>query len=283
MLKIATAGIPLSAPDRSVIGGLEYLAELGLDGMELEFVRGVYLKPKMAEKVRYTAEKLGLTLTVHAPYWINFASLSEEKRINSRKYLFDSAYIGYLAGATSVVFHPAWYQGRSSEEVLNIVWHELEIVLEDLDKEGIYIDIRPELMGKTSQFGSLDELIKLYKLSDGRLKPCIDFAHLQARTIGKINGYKDWDYVLSKLEKTMGKDILKDMHIHFSGIEFGDKGEKRHLPFADATIDVDGWLSLMVDREIEGVVVIESPILEEDAMMIKSRYVVLERGISTWR
>ncbi|NOZ91790.1 MAG: TIM barrel protein [Dictyoglomi bacterium] len=283
MLKISTAGIPLSAPDRSVIGGLEYLASLGLDGMELEFVRGVYLKPAMAEKVRYTAEKLGLTLTVHAPYWINFASLDEEKRIRSRKYLFNSAYIGYLAGATSVVFHPAWYQGRPSDEVLDIVWHELEMVLEDLDREGIHIDIRPELMGKTSQFGSLDELIKLYKMSGGRLKPCIDFAHLQARTIGKVNGYNDWDYVLTKLEKTMGPEILKDMHIHFSGIEFGAKGEIRHLPFAEATIDVDGWLSLMVDREIEGVVVVESPILEDDAMMLKNRYVVLERGISTWR
>lgn len=283
MLKIGTAGIPLSAPDRSVIGGIEYLAQIGLDSMELEFVRGVYLKPNMAEKVRYTAEKLGVTLTVHAPYWINFASPDEEKRIRSRRYLFQSAYIGYLAGAVSVVFHPAWYQGRSSEEVLDIIWNELMIVLEDLDRNGIHIDIRPELMGKLSQFGSLDELIKLYKKSGGRLKPCIDFAHLQARTIGKVNGYKMWDYVLTKLEKEIGREFLQDMHIHFSGIEFGQKGEIRHLPFAEATIDVDGWLSLMVDRGIEGVVVVESPILEEDAKVLKSRYVVLERGISTWR
>ncbi len=283
MLKISVAGIPLSAPDRSVIGGLQYIADIGLDGMELEFVRGVYLKPQAAEKVRYVAERLGLVLTVHAPYWINFASLEEEKRIKSRKYLYDSAYIGYLAGATSVVFHPAWYQGRSSEEVLNIVWQELQIVLEMLDRDGIHIDIRPELMGKLSQFGSVDELIKLYKLSGGKLKPCIDFAHLQARSIGKINGYNDWDYLLTKLEKAMGPEILKDMHIHFSGIEFGQKGEIRHLPFADATIDMDGWLSLMVDRSVEGVVVVESPILEEDALLVKNRYVVLERGISTWR
>ncbi len=283
LLKIGTAGIPITAPDRSVIGGIQYLAELGLDAMELEFVRGVYLKPRAAERVRVIAERLGITLTVHAPYWINFASLDEEKRVRSRKYLLDSIRMGYIAGATSVVFHPAWYQGRDPAEVFDLVWEELQRVLEEADREGLHIDIRPELMGKLSQFGSLDEILRLYRLSGGRLKPCIDFAHLQARTLGKFAGYKNWDWLLTRLEMVMGEDALSDMHIHISGIEWGPKGEVRHLPFDEGSLDIGEWLQVMIDRNVSGVVIVESPILERDAVKLKHQYAILDRGISTWR
>jgi len=210
-LLFGPAGIPLSTKKKTPEEGVRECARLGLDCMELEFVYGVRMSEEGARRVREAKEESGIRLTAHGPYYINLASQEKDKLEASR--------------AESITFHPAFIQKRPREEVLKIVAGELKAILEILKKEKVKVAVRPELTGKPSQLGSLEELVELGRMVKGIL-PCIDFAHLYAREAGRYNSYQDFCRVLDILVKGFGKKILKNMHIHISGIEYTEKGEK---------------------------------------------------------
>lgn len=267
-LLFGTAGTPSSSKGTDSISGITRVHELGLGCMELEFVRGVRMGEKTALAVRDVARKLGIMLSVHAPYYINL-NAEGEKLYASRERILNSARIGYLAGAKSVVIHAAFYQGKPKQEVYYRVRDRLAEMCEELRGEGVDMTIRVETMGRHSQFGSLEDVLEITEV-EGVL-PCIDFSHLHALN-GRNNSEEEFAQILVKVEDKLGKIGLDNMHMHVSGIEYSDKGEKNHLVFEESDFNYHALAKVLSDFNIRGMVVSESPNLEIDALAIKRKY-----------
>ena len=266
-LLFGTAGVPFSAENDSTLAGIERVKALGLDCQEIEFVQGVKMGLDMARAVKAKAEALGIRLSVHAPYHINLNSEDPGKRLASQERLLKTARVGDACGATSAVFHAAFYGKDSAERTYEAVRGELKTLLSILRNERLKIVLRVETMGKRSQFGSLDEVLSLCR-DLGGLQPCLDFSHLHARE-GKVNSYGEFERVLAKVARKLGPRALKNVHIHIAGIHYGDKGEIKHLNLGETEFRYDEWLQALRDMGVEGTVICESPNLEEDALMLK--------------
>ncbi len=271
-LHFGTAGIPNSTPRKSTVNGIKRIKELGLDAMEIEFVRGIRMSETRAREVREVAESLGVVLTVHAPYYINLNSSDESKRRASIERILESARIGYKANAWSVVFHSGYYGDKPSEAAYQRVKDALLLIVRTLKDENIDIWIRPEVMGALSEIGSLEEVVKLAEEIGENVLPCIDFAHIHARTIGRYNSYEEFREILEIIERRLGKEALKNMHIHVSGIEYGPRGEVRHLNLLETPFRYRDLMKVLKEFNVRGVVISESPNLEEDAILMKKTY-----------
>lgn len=275
-LRIGTAGIPASTKPKSSPNAIKRLAELGLRHMEIEFVRGVNMREKTAWEIRELAEEHDISLTVHAPYYVNLNSAEPEKIEASKTRIIQAAQVGAWAGAKSVTFHAAYYHQDEPEEVYGRVKRHMEEMLEILDKEGIAIRLSPETTGGSSQFGTLEELVRLGVDVPG-VYPCVDFSHLFARSIGEFNTYEHFARALKLIQDNLGERALKEQHIHLSGIEYGPKGEKQHLPLVETELNYLGILQALVDFEVAGWLTCESPILEEDALILQDTYEQLNK------
>jgi len=270
-LNFGTAGIPITTEIRTTENGIRRVAELGLDAMELEFVRNINISAKKAPEIKKVAKECNVLLTCHAPYFINLNAKEKAKLEASKERIFTSAKIAYLCGAYSVCFHPGFYMKESSQTVFKKIKTALEDVVKRLMDNSIEIWVRPELTGKPTQFGDLDEIIKLSQEIDYVL-PCIDFAHLHARYFGKYNSYEDWASVLEKIENTLGKEAIENMHIHISGINYTAKGERNHLNLEESDLNYMDLLKALKDFKVKGVVISESPNIEGDAILMKKIY-----------
>lgn len=195
--------------------GLKEIAEFGLGALEVEFTYGVRMKDSEAEKIAELAKKLKISLSIHAPYYINLASKEKAKIDASKKRILDSCRKGHILKAKKIVFHAGFYQGRDPENIYGMIKEQVLDLQKTIKKNKWKVRLAPETTGKRSQFGSLDELLRLKK--DTGCSICIDFSHLLARD-NKI----DYDKVFKRLKK------FKNIHCHFSGIEYTEKGEKRH-------------------------------------------------------
>jgi len=271
MIKFGTAGIPLSAKADTTEAGIVRLKELGLEAMEVEFVRGVHMREEKALLVRAVAEQENIVLTCHAPYYINLNSPEQEKVTASRLRIVQTARVAKLMGASSIVFHAAFYSGGSKSEVLKRVIKELTEIREELAKEDNDVILRPETTGKPTQFGNLAEIIVLSQEVPGVL-PCIDFGHLHARDNGAINSYDEFCTVLEQAAEGLGERWTKNAHFHISGIEYGLKGEKKHLVLKDADLKYEDLINALINSDVKGTVICESPNLEEDAMLLQNTY-----------
>ena len=269
-LLFGTAGPPFSAQPRSTLGGIERVAELGLGCMEIEFVQRVQMSEATAHAVAEAAAKTGTRLTVHAPYYINLNAREPEKVTASQGRLLKAARVGSVCGASSVAFHPAFYMGDPPEQVYETVKRHLAAVLEELDAEDNRIQIRPEVMGKPSQFGDLEEILGLSAEMD-RVAPCVDFAHWHARS-GRHNSYREFGAVLSRIEERLGRAALDDMHIHVAGIAYGEKGERKHLDLEESDLEYAELMKALRDHDVKGVVICESPNREADALLLQETY-----------
>ncbi len=270
-LLFGTGGTPHSAkPPGTSIDGIRRIAELGLGCMELEFVQGVKMGEDGARLVADVAAREGVKLSAHAPYYINFNAHEPEKIRTSQQRLLQTARIAFLCGAKSVVFHTAFYLGDPPEKAYNTVKKHLAEVMHQLKQENIQISIRPEVMGKQSQFGTVEEVVSLCTELEG-LAPCIDFAHWHAWT-GASNSYQEFISILGQVEKRLGRAALDDMHIHISGISYGAKGEIKHLNLKDSDFQYVELIKALRDCEVKGLVICESPNLEEDALLLQETY-----------
>ncbi len=269
-LLFGTAGVPHSASDTSTLAALDRLHALGLDGLEIEFVWGVKMGLDTAAKVRARAAALGLRLSVHAPYYINFNSEDRGIRLQSQERLLGAARIGAACGAGSVVFHAGFYGKDTPEKAYATIRSGLGTVMAIVRTERLPIRVRVETMGKRSQFGSLDEVLLLCREIEG-LRPCLDFSHIHARE-GRVNSYAEFHRVLSKVGKKLGAGALKDAHIHIAGIHYNQTGEVKHLDLDESDFRYDEWVQALRDLGVEGLVISESPNLETDALMLKNLY-----------
>ena len=267
--RFGTVGSPLSTPKKpgGSVGAILRLNELGLNALELGWVRAVRVTEETCAAIRTCAMDSDVAISVHAPYFINLNATPEEW-VNSRKRLMDAALYGNLAGATDIIFHPGSYFGNPPSEVVDIAVRRLQGCIEELKSEGNPVTLRPETMGKSAMLGSLEDTLQMAKSLPG-IVPCIDFAHLHARPgDGSINTYDEFSHILELYGKMLGEQSLTHLHIHLSGIKYGDKGEREHLPLKESDLNIDGLFRALAAFKCQGRILCESPIMEDDAVYL---------------
>lgn len=269
-LLFGTAGIPDSTPSSSSISAIEQVQELGLDCLEIEFVRGVKIGSDTAQKIKEKAATYNISLSVHAPYYVNLNSPEQGKRLQSQDQLLRSVRTAEICGATSVVFHGGYYGTSNPEQTYEVIKKELKEVFSILRSERNSVNLSLETMGKKSQFGSLEEVLSICQEIEG-LQPCLDFSHIYARE-GRANTYLDFHRILKKVEKRLGECYLKNIHIHISGVDYNQKGEVKHLNLVESDFHYDEWVQALKDLEVGGRIICESPDREGDALMLKKLY-----------
>lgn len=249
VIKFGPGGL---GPVKDAVRNLEMFHELGLRACEVEFTYGPYIKNKEdAVEIGEKAKELGIVLSIHAPYFVNLNSKEEEKVEASKKRILKCCEIGSWMGVRRVVFHPAFYSGMKSGDVVEKVSLEIREIMDVCKKEGWDVEICPELMGKVNVFGSIDEVREVVARTGCGV--CIDVAHVLAR-YGR--------YEFSKIEKAFG---AKKWHVHFSGMEYGEKGERKHLDTS-----VEDWgkvLKWLAKLEKEVVLICEAPDPVGDAVV----------------
>ena len=268
--RFGTVGSPLATPKKpgGSVGGVMYSAELGLAALELGWVQSVRVSEQTCLDIRSASEEKDVLISVHAPYFINL-NADEEEWPKSRKRLMDAAYYGNLAGASDIIFHPGSYFGKEPQEVLPLAIERLGGCVAELRQAGNPVLLRPETMGKSAMLGSLEDTLAMSKALAGVL-PCLDFAHLHARNgDGTLNSYAEWLNVMEANRKALGEPALQNLHIHLSGIAYGEKGEKNHLPIAEADLDIPALFQVLYDLGCAGRILCESPVMEEDALKMK--------------
>lgn len=266
-----TVGAPLSTPKKpgGTLGAIQQAAALGLSALELGWVRSIRISEEACRMIKQAAVENRISLSVHASYFINLNADSEEWP-KSRQRLMDAAYYGYLAGATDIIFHPGSYFGQPKEDVLKRALDRLAGCVEELSRKNISVTLRPETMGKSALIGSLEDVLLMSRQVPGIL-PCLDFAHLHARTgDGSVNTYQEWIDVLDGYANFIGAHSLSFLHIHLSGIAYSAKGERNHLPLDDSDLNLRDLFRALRDRNCGGRILCESPIMEEDALKMKS-------------
>ena len=275
-LIFGTGGVPHSSKTNSTIDGIRRVAELGLGCMELEFVQGVRMGEAGASLVAEIAAREGVKLSAHAPYFINLNAHEPEKIRASQDRILQTARIASICRAESIVLHTAFYLGDPPEETYSNVKKHLAEVVHQLKRETNRVWIRQEVMGKPSQFGTIEEICNLSIELEG-VAPCIDFAHWHART-GAFNSYPEFASILQEVEERLGRVALDNMHIHASGIAYGKKGETKHLNLKESDFQYAELLQALKDYDAKGMVICESPNLEEDALLLQETYNLLKTG-----
>lgn len=269
-LLFGTGGTPRSSKIQSTEGGIQRIAELGLGCMEMEFVHGVQMGEVKAREVAEAAEKYHVKLSVHAPYYINLNAREPEKVRASQGRILQSARIGAVCGARSIVVHAAFFLGDTPEAAYPKIKQNMNEALDMLRHEGIAVTVRPEVMGKGTQFGTVEEVVRLCSELEGTA-PCIDFAHRHAAT-GAFNSYPEFVSILEQVETGLGRAALDDMHIHCSGIKYGLKGELKHLDLEESDLNYKDLMKALKDFNVSGLLICESPNLETDALLMQGYY-----------
>lgn len=270
-LNFLTAGMPHRTGDKGYARAFELLKEFDLDGMELEFVYGVRMSEATQKLVKETASRQNMVLSAHGPYYINLNAKEQEKIDASIIRILETARMAQNVDAFSITYHAAFYLGADKETVFKQVEKNTAIICETLEKEGIKVWIRPETTGKKSQWGDLDEIIKLSK-NFKQVLPCIDFSHLHARENGKFNTYDEFSLILEKIGTEIGAYALENFHGHMAGIAYGVKGEKNHLIFDESDMNYKDVIRALKNFGVKGALVCESPNIEDDAMLLKHYY-----------
>jgi deoxyribonuclease IV len=237
-------------PAKEATGNLVDFSKKGINACEVEFVYSVYLKEEEAKKIGKVAKDLGIVLSIHAPYYINLNSGEDEKIESSKTRIIKCCEIGHHLGARKIVFHSGFFGKKSYEESYERIKNAI-IEIQEVVKENKWdVELCPETMGKVNVFGSIEDIKKLSE--DTGCSFCIDFAHILAR-------YKE-----DRFEEVTKAFPQKSWHCHFSGIEYGDKGEKRHLVTEEKDLK-DLLLKLRnLDKDI--VIINESPECVKDSV-----------------
>lgn len=238
----------------------EYVSQIGLTAFEYQCGHGVRLAAETAQLLCESGKQHNVMFSLHAPYYISMSSLVEETRLNSLRYILQSAQAVRMLGGTRVIFHCGGAGKQNREQAMGKAKDTLQRAQALLDEQG-YGDIVlcPETMGKVNQLGSLAEVLELCQL-DKRLTPCIDFGHLNARSQGGLKTKADFAAVLDSIAQALPDERATSFHVHFSKIEYAAGGEKRHLTFEDTVFgpDYQPFIELVYQRGLRPVIISES-------------------------
>jgi len=229
----------------------------GLDALEIEFTYGVWMTNEDAKAIHELNKKLNLHLSIHAPYYINLNSTDKNKIESSKKRILKCCEIGNIMGANCIVFHPGYYGKSTHEEAYQTIKKAILEMQKTIEKNKWNTILCPETTGKVSQFGDLDDLLRMMKETGCSI--CIDFAHLKARYQGKMS----YEEMAEKIKKAK----LKHVHCHFSGIEWTEKGERRHLLTPES--EIKDLFKALKKYKIDCTILNESPSPLEDAIKMK--------------
>jgi len=264
-MRFGPAGYPSAG--KTPEGSLRYTKELGLDALEVEFVRGARISSERAKAVGEEAKKLDIRLSCHAPYFISFNSETQETREKSVQWVMDTVHAAHDLGAYIIVIHAASY-GKSPGTAMDSVIHGLNICKEMMDDEGIKdVILGVETMGKKGQFGTLAEISKVMDSVDG-VRPVLDVAHVHARGVGMLKTKSDMQTLIDEFFPLCGEIA----HFHISCIKYGEKGEISHLPLSEKDPDMQYLAEVLSDVERDCTFICESPLIEKDAVVFRDMF-----------
>ena len=271
---------------KSSLAAPGWIADFGLDCYEYQCGKGVHVGEEAARKIGENARAEGITLSLHAPYFINLANPDPDALQKTIGYITAGCQVADWMGAARVVIHSGALMKRPRREALDIAKRSLVEVIAACDRQGFrHITLCPETMGKINQLGDLDEVLELCTL-DGRLAPCIDFGHLYARSLGADDGQEAFCRMLDRVEEVLGRERARTFHSHFSHIQFTPKGgEKCHRTFEDDDGYGPDWMPLAAEIARRGwspTFICESAGTQaEDASAMKRIYEVFLRERSS--
>lgn len=264
MLFFGPAGVPPSA--KSTEEGVRLVSGLGLNALEVEFVRGVRMREEEARRVGRTAAELGVRLSAHAPYYVNLNSRDAGTIKRSKEHILLTMRIASAMGARIVVVHAGFYSDMPSEAATEMVAQgvaELRERADDAGCSGVVLGL--ETMGRKASWGTFSEIRSVCSRVEN-VQPVVDFAHLHARGRGSLRTAGDFGKVMAEFERFKAPFL----HAHFTGIEWGPSGEKRHLEVSAASPDFRLLAPLLLEKSYDIALVCESPLMEKDALLMKS-------------
>ncbi len=260
------------AGHKSTLEAPAFIKEIGLDAYEYEAGNGLAASAAMLSAIGNEARKNGVKMSFHTPYFISLSGLVEEKRLNSIRYIRESLDAAALLGADTIVVHSGSAAKISRDEAMRLAADTLVRTLSDVDTHGVKIGL--ETMGKINQLGTLDEVLELCRI-DRAFVPVVDFGHLNARDLGGVFKTAD-DYlrVFDKIGNALGDEVAKNLHCHFSKIEWTGGGEKRHLTFADETYgpDFEPLIDVIVKERLTPTIICESAGTQSDDALAMKKY-----------
>ena len=273
-ISFGTVGAPQTTPTSGTPAAIAHTRQLGLHHLEIAWVQSVRVSDETCAQIKAAAETNDISLSIHAPYYINLNSQTAELMAKSDERLLTAARKGFLAGAYDIVFHPGSYHNQPPEQVYERAKEKLIELTGILRAEGVAVTLRPETMGKGAMFGNLDEVLQLSRDVPG-VAPCIDWAHLHARAgDGSFNSYDEFAAALARARDLLGTEGLHNLHCHLSGIAYTAKGEKEHLPLNEADMRYRELLQAFVDFDVRGSCAVEAPepFHTADALTIQATY-----------
>lgn len=266
-LLFGISGLPIYSGLKKInyASGIGYLKKIGLDAMELLFVKNVNVTDKNKDNILKAKLENEFYLSAHGSHYINLNADEQEKQEQSLERIIKAVDGLLKVGGKSLVFHPGFYLKDTKEETYNTIKENLL----KLPYKGI--DFRLETTGKGTQFGTLEELISLCK-EVKTCKLCIDFSHIHARGNGCLKGYDGFAGILQKVQEHLGSRALEDMHIHMGGIRYNEKGERNHIPILESDFNYIECLAAIRDFKVKGCIIAEGPLVEKDALLLKNAY-----------
>ncbi len=266
-LLFGISGLPIGCKEKKVNYAIAigYLKSIGLDAMELLFVRNVNVTDTNKHAILKAKSENDFYLSAHGSHYINLNADEPVKQEKSLERIAAAREGLAKVKGRSLIFHPGFYLKDTKEEAYNTIKENLQKLTPG------DIDYRLETTGKGTQFGTIEELVSLCREVES-CKLCIDFSHIHARQNGSLKGYGDFAEILRYVEDNLGKSSLDDLHIHMGGIAYNEKGEKRHLPLADSDFNYTECLRAIKDFKVKGCIIAEGPLLEGDALLLKNTY-----------
>jgi len=270
-VKFGPSGVPIQCKSSSTIDGIKCCSELGLDAMELQFGMGVRMKKEKAEEIFKVSKKYNISLSCHAPYFVNLCSPIKSKVGLSKANLISATNILSIAGGTVAVFHPGFYQEQSPSEAYQAAKKNLKDLKKRLDEKQIKALLGVETVGKKTAFGGLTEVLQLSKELPF-IKPVLDLAHIHAREDHTLKSKEDYEDLFKIVEKSL-PDYLDNFHFHFSEINYTDKGERNHFPLGtNNTPPYKPLMKVLKENGYSGTIICETPKLDIDAITMRDYY-----------
>ncbi|HOD92520.1 MAG TPA: TIM barrel protein [Clostridia bacterium] len=275
MIRFGPAGNETSFYDqgyKNTFEAMEWLNNMGLNAYEYQCGRGVNIKEESAKKIGEYADRFGIAMSLHAPYFINMATTEVDKIESSLIHMRNSYTAAKQMKASRVCVHPGSFKGDTRENAIIRAHHFLKNFLDDINDESVIFC--PEVMGKINQLGNLEEIIYLCA-HDERILPTVDFGHLNARTHGSLRTAEDYEQVVLKMIDGIGMERTRIMHMHFSQIEYTEGGEKKHLTFEDTQYGpfFKDFIPVLYKYDLKPVVICESDDrMATDSLKSKTMY-----------
>ena len=266
-LLFGISGLPLGTGTYkfNYASGIDYAKSIGLDAMELLFVRNVNVTDNNKDIILESKLRNDFYLSAHGSHYINLNAKESDKQVQSVARIIKAAEGLSKVGGRSLIFHLGFYLGDSKENAYNRIKGNL------LRLPYTGVDYRLETTGKETQFGTIEELVSLCK-EINTCKLCIDFAHIHARFNGKLKGYNDFAEILQYVSDELGKAALDDLHIHMGGVNYNEKGERSHLPLLQSDFNYVDCLKAIKEFNVKGCIISEGPMVEKDALLLKETY-----------